>query len=50
MPSNGPDMLSEEDKKCNLWRCDCSDEGVHIDPDQHESTCSYVDWLEDHKL
>lgn len=36
----------EAKKKQNLWRCDCSDEGEHINVDYHESNCGYAKWYE----
>lgn len=36
----------EMKQRQNLWRCDCSDEGEHIDVDYHESDCSYVKWYQ----
>lgn len=28
----------------NIWRCDCGDEGQHIDIDRHEESCLYGVW------
>jgi len=25
----------------NLWRCDCPDDGYHVDADYHDSNCKY---------
>jgi hypothetical protein len=43
---NGKNSKSYRQTKLeqNIWRCDCSDEGKHIDIRYHESGCNYGAW------
>lgn len=36
--------MDEQLAKRNLYKCDCSDKGKHIDLDYHESGCNYALW------
>lgn len=36
--------MNRQEALKNLWKCDCSDDGKHVNPDCHEAACNYALW------
>jgi len=37
--------VSDEEAQENIWRCECADDGMHINPTYHYFGCAYITWF-----